>query len=374
MQIYNTPNLYNYNNINLQHKVTNNYGNYYAVQNQPTFEGLKAKALNSSVNGNRIEYLLRVIGNKLHDLFQSKAGKELTKCIAEIKPEQTELYLAQLAEIGKIYGTKKIIDVNIDDGVLEMLAQQDQSVIFIMNHSNQKEDPQLLAVLNTLLADAYRKAGHFDFPLPKIILNEDILKTMNPVQRQAFENFGAVGIDARVSEEDRDKDTNVKAFFPLVKDFVRNKCNIFIFPEGRLAARKDLDLHGRFQMGVANLINKILGFKKSVLVVPVGFAYGKGKEDNLTAIHIGTPIEFKRDRDVTTMTKGDVLKNPDSPYSSFFEKHNDKTDIPMTSGGIPIKPEDVPRYLKTFLCENLEINTNFAVKNIPLNGEKVTEY
>lgn len=74
------------------------------------------------------------------------------------------------------------------------------------------------------------------------------------------------------------------------------------------------------------------------------------------------------------MTTGDVLKNPDSPYSAFFEKHKGETDIPMTSGGVPIKPEVVPRYLKTFLCENLEINTNMAVQNVPLNGEEVTEY
>lgn len=372
MQIYNSPKLYNYNYVNPQYNFTNNFGNYYATQNQPTFEGLKTKSLNRSVKKNRIEYLLRVLGNSINDLFQSKASRELIKCIAEIKPEQTELYLAQLAEIGKIYGTKKIIDVNTDDGVLEMLAQDDQSAIFIMNHSNQKEDPQLLAVLNTLLADAYRNAGKFDFPLPKIILNEDILKTMNPTQRQAFENFGAVGIDASVTGGN--KDLNARAFFPLVKDFVRNKCNIFIFPEGRLAVRKDLDLHGRFQMGVASLINKILGFKKNVLVVPVGFAYGKGNESNLTAIHLGTPIVFKRDGDVTTMSCGDIFKDPDSPYLSFFERHKDETDIPMTSGGVPIKPEDVPRYLKTFLCENLEINANLAVKNVPLNGEEVTEY
>lgn len=374
MQIYNTPNLYNYNNFSFQRKVDANFCNCNFVQNHLVIDGVKSKVLNGSARGNRLEYLLRVIGNKIHDLLQSKSSKELTKSIAEIKPEQSELYLKQLAEIGKFYGTQKIIDINIEDKVLEKLVQKGDSVIFIMNHSNQKEDPQMLAVLNTLLADTYRKAAKFDFPFPKIILNEDILKTMNPIQRQAFENLGAVGIDANVMGKSRDKNLNARIFFPLIKDFIRNKCNIFIFPEGRLAARKDLDLHGRFQMGVSNLINKILGYKESVTVVPVGFAYGKGDEKSLTAMHIGTPIEFKREGSVTTMTCGDIFKRPDSPYYSFFEKHKDETDVVMTSGGVAIKPDDIPGYLKTFLCENLEINTDIATQKVPLNGEKVTEY
>ena len=38
----------------------------------------------------------------------------------------------------------------------------------------------MLAVLNTFLTDAYKKIGNSDnFPLPKIILNQDILTTMN---------------------------------------------------------------------------------------------------------------------------------------------------------------------------------------------------
>ena len=46
-------------------------------------------------------------------------------------------------------------------------------------------------------------------------------------KRKAFENFGAVGVDASI--EGGDSSVNARALFPLVKDFVRNKCNIFIF-------------------------------------------------------------------------------------------------------------------------------------------------
>ncbi len=350
-----------------------------------SFKGNIPSALVTSTKASRgIEYAVRIIGNKLSDLFQPSEGKQITKYIASIKAEPTKLYLEQLNKIGRLYSTQKNIDVNIEDMILEKLAQKGESVIFIMNHSNQTEDPQMLAVLNTLLSDAYKKTGKESFPLPKIILNEDILKTMNPTKRKAFENFGAVGIDASVIGGD--KGVNARAFLPLVKDFVRNKCNIFIFPEGRLAIRGDLDLYHRFQGGVASLINKILAIKKNVTVVPVGFSYGGGKckdlngkvlgDKNLNGMSIGTPIEIKRIGDITTITSGDIFKKEDSELFDFFSKNKDKTDIPITTGGVPVKQEEIPGYLKTILCENLEINSNLAKKKLerPLNKNEVSEY
>ena len=330
-----------------------------------------------------LEYSFRVIGNKFSDLFQSKAAKQITQNIANLKPEQSRLFLEQLAEIGRLYSTQKVIDVNIEDKILEKLAKKGESVIFIMNHSNQSEDPQMLAVLNTLLCEAYKKAGKDKFPLPKIILNEDILKTMNPTRRKAFENFGAVGIDATV--KGGNKEVNARAFFPLIKDFIRNKSNIFIFPEGRLAIRSDLDLFDRFQEGVASLINKIVAIKKNVTVVPVGFSYGgkskglDGKilgDKNLNGMSIGTPIEIKRIGDTTTVTSGDILKNKESELFDFFNKNKDREDVTITSNGEPVKPDSIVDYLKTVLCENLEINANSANKKleIPLSESNYSIY
>ena len=349
-----------------------------------SFKGsIPSTQLASTKAARGIEYSMRVVGNKLSDLFQSKARRQITRNIANIKAEPSRLYLEQLCEIGRLYSTQKVIDVNIEDMILEKLAQKGESVIFVMNHSNQSEDPQMLAVLNTLLCDAYKKAGKEDFPLPKIILNEDILKTMNPTRRKAFENFGAVGIDASVIGSD--KGVNAKAFLPLIKDFIKNKCNIFIFPEGRLAIREDLDLFNRFQGGVTSLINKILTIKKNVTVVPVGFSYGgktKGLngeilgEKGLNGMSIGTPLEIKRVGNTTTITSGDILKEEDSCLFDFFSKNKDKADIPITFNGEPIKQEEIPDYLKTIICENLETNNNLAKKKleVPLNKNEVSLY
>lgn len=347
MQVYNYP--YSFSYYNRRKTNTSFTPSFGAI---PTVQATSVKTTRGA------EYAMRVIGNKFADLFQPKIAREITKNIAALTPKQDKVFLAQLAEIGRLYATKKVIDVNIEDKVLEQIAKTGDSTIFIMNHSNQTEDPQLLAVLNTLLAEAYKEAGIEKFPLPKIILNEEILKTMNATKRKAFENFGAVGIDASITGGN--KSSNTKAFFPLIKDFIRNKCNIFIFPEGRLAIRKDLNLHGRFQTGVANMINKILGVKKEVTVVPVGFAYGKGEQKDVTAMNIGTPIIVKRLGEATTVTRGDIERKPDSCLFKFFDKHKDKTDITITSGGQPVPQSDVVEYLKTILCENLEINSSLA--------------
>lgn len=349
MQIYNYSCSYNlnpYSNKNLT----------------PSFKNTKSMQIVSVKAERGLEYGLRVIGNKFADLFQSKTSKQLTRNIAAIVPKQDRIFLGQLSEIGRLYATQKVIDVNIEDKILEQIAKKGDSTIFIMNHSNQSEDPQMLAVLNTLLSEAYKSEGCEKFPLPKIIMNEDILTTMNPTKRKAFENFGAIGIDANLVGAD--KGVNARAFLPLIKDFVRNKCNIFIFPEGRLAVRKDLDLHGRFQCGVASLINKILNLKKEVTVVPVGFAYGKGEQKELTAMNIGTPIVVKRNGENTTITKGDIEKKKNSDLYGFFHKHKEIEDITITSGGTPVLHGDIPDYLKTILCENLEINTELAKKKL----------
>ena len=300
----------------------------------------------------------------MHGFEPIKYSKALAK--------QNKLFLTQLAEIARVYGSQKVIDANIEDGILEKIAKDGESTIFIMNHSNQAEDPEMLAVLNTLLAEAYKEVGAETFPLPKIILNEDILKTMNPIKRKAFENFGAVGIDASVIASN--KDVNARALLPIVKGFVKNNCNIFIFPEGRLAVRKDLDSHSRFQIGVVNMINKILNVKKEVRVVPIGFAYGQGDQKMVNAMSIGTPILVKRDEEgITTVTKGDIEKNKESCLYDFFEKRKDFTDIAITSDGIPVSQEEVPEFLKTILCENLEINSINALKKleVPLDNDNI---
>ena len=196
---------------------------------------------------------------------------------------------------------------------------------------------------------------------------------MNPTKRKAFEALGAVGIDANISGADTK--ANARAFLPVLKDFIRDKCNIFIFPEGKLAIRTDLDLDERFQIGIAELINKVLGIKKEVTVVPVGFSYGKGKNKTLTGMHLGEPVKFTRKGEDTTSTSGSVLKSEFAfdGFKNFFEKHKNETDVVITENAIPVKPDEVTDFIKSILCENLNICTKEAQKRINQWAQQISE-
>ena len=196
---------------------------------------------------------------------------------------------------------------------------------------------------------------------------------MNPTKRKAFEAFGAVGIDANIFNAD--KATNARVFLPVIKDFIRGKCNIFIFPEGKLAVKKYLPLDQRFQNGVAEIINKVLGIKKEIDVVPVGFAYGKGKDKCYTGMHIGKPVTFKRMDDKTTITAGEIegSKFANEILVKFFEKHKGETDVVMTKQGEPIKPSEVTDYIRELLSENLLVCQKKAEINVldPINKDEI---
>lgn len=367
MYINNNYSLKQTNNNSININTRKNY------ENHCTFTGANMYAV-SERGVQKFEYFLRYISNRLLDLFENKKTKQITKNIAQTIPEANDKYLTQLEEISRRFSTKKTIDVNIEDKILEKIAASQKSTIFIMNHSNQKKDPSMLAVLNTLLSKAYKEFDiEKDYPLPKIILNRDILKTMNQTKRKAFEVFGAVGIDANIYKAD--KKANARVLLPLMKDFVKDKVNMFIFPEGKLAIIEDLDLSQRFQIGIAEFINNVLKIKNEVQVVPVGFSYGKGRNKELTGMHIGEPIKFKRIGEETTSTSGSILKSKFSSYEfkKFFEKHKDTIDTVITENGNPVKPFEIAYFIKSILAENLNICVKEANKQInkPLDMKEV---
>ena len=91
-------------------------------------------------------------------------------------------------------------------------------------------------------------------------------------------------------------------------------------------------------------------------------------------MNIGTPIVVKRVGESTTVTNGDIEKAPDSCLYNFF-KQSDTPDVEITSQGMPVNKSEISKYLKTILCENLEINANLAKKKleIPLTNETIQE-
>jgi len=132
------------------------------------------------------------------------------------------------------------------------------------------------------------------------------------------------------------------------------------------------DINENVQQPVESFLHKLcrkIDIKKVLYV-----AYDEQK--NLTAINIGTPIIIKRDGENTTITKGDICKNPESGLYGFFEKHKDQENVTITSDGIPVEQHEIPDYLNPILCENLDINTEMAIKKLdePVSESDMNEF
>jgi len=274
--------------------------------------------------------------------------------------EDSKSYMATWFDYGKALAKKKEIEINIENEELMNIVKSDESCIFIMNHDNQKQDPKLLGFFNSLLAREYILNGKAETcPKPKILVNNDILKSLPPKLRLMREKLGLVGVDASLFGADGKK--NALSMLSTLKSFIKNKTNIFIFPEGKMCTFKNLDLEYKFQTGIADTINKVTKTKNQVKVIPLGFAYKK----KVGSIHIGEPVYFKREGEQILSTRGNILSEFASPqYTNFFGPDIDKRNEfkIITKDGISVEGKDLSDYIAGILCENLKICKEEAKK------------
>lgn len=306
-----------------------------------------------------------------------------------------------------------------EDNRLQKLIDSDEACIFVINHDDQIHDPIMLATFASMLYRGYDKAGKAaTCPRPKIILNEDILNSQGKKLRTIFQKLGAVGVDASVSGKDKAaRDRNREALTPVVAGFMQDQNHIFIFPEGRNATGGNRPLEEKFQRGIGRIVSLAARGKKRVKVVPLGFAYGRQKNDSLGSIHIGEPVYFvpkgrqmyvnvaSVDQDSASnqfryyfhdekqLTRRDVLRafshpaqaieeanNPLPPQPKFFappavpyETINGEAHKIITHQGKPAVGPTLADCIAHALCENLRICREKAIQKLPKEslGEEV---
>jgi len=349
----------------------NNYS--YKAYNQskpcnPVFTGnfatpIYAASAEKGVRG--VELMGRKLLNKFSGIF-NKTQKDLMYkefCDAD---ESSEKYIEKIVKASRFFAKGKEVEINLESNRIAELANSKDPCIFIMNHDNQTHDPEMLGIFNMLLNTAYIEAGKASScPRPKIILNEDILLSMDSKTRKIFEKLGAVGVDASLCSADGLK--NGKKLLPTMKDFINDKANIFIFPEGKLAGTKHTKLEDRFQTGVAEMVYKFAQKKEQVKVVPLGFSYNKKSKNLLSSIHIGEPVFFKKSGDNVLTTNGNIMNSEfaSKDYINFFKKQSNEDFATLTEQGVPVSGKELPKYIAGVLCENLQICTAEAKKALP---------
>lgn len=274
------------------------------------------------------------------------------------------------------FAQNREVEINLESNRLLNIAKSNEAYIFIMSHSNGKYDPAMLGILNTLLSGAYINLGKAkDAPCAKIIMNEDILKSMSTIQRKIYEKFGAVGIDANLFYGQKQKQNFVK-IHQLVEQFCQDKNHIFIFPEGKMAMFKSLELKDKFQPGVGGIVRNALIKKNQVKVVPVGFAYNNKTKSFLGSIYIGEPICFKSDNDRILVNQANIDINfAQDSYNSFWghrQNSNDKFKF-ISHNNMPITGREQGLYIAGVLCENLRICIEKAKKQLPKNSMNISD-
>lgn len=356
----------NYNNSNKIYARQNlhtsnvNFGNKIAIPYSASREHLERRYT-------KVEMLLRRGLNKFGSLFNPKKDVALQQKILALQ-EDSPAFMHVLFDLGRSVAKGKTVEVNVESERLRRIVESDEACIFIMNHSNQVQDPRMLGFFNSMLAREYilnEKSSHC--PRPKILLNKDILEAMDPGQRACFEKIGAVGIDASLFGADSTQ--NAKTLLPVMKRFIRDKAHIFVFPEGKMCIFDQLGLEYKFQTGIAEIVSGMAKAKKRVKVVPLGFAYRK----DLGSIHIGEPVYFKRDGVNMLVTRGNIDSSfASNDYVDFFGKgavDEDKFKL-LTAKGVPVVGKEVSDYVSGVLCENLRICIDEAAQAIKPSHSK----
>lgn len=324
-----------------------------------TFKQSKNQMFNSEKKFNSVEIFARrtanVVSNIVHrNNKQAPIFNELLRF-----PENTKEYFRMMRGVSKLFANPKEVEINIESNRINDIVTSDTPRIFIMNHDNQKKDPKMFAFFNTLLSNEYIEQGKAETcPRPRFILNENILIAMNKRDREIYKKLGAVGIDANINSAD--SKANAKTFLALLRDFINDKINIFIFPEGKKSRKKSLPLAEKFQLGVAEIVAKIADKVPKVIVTPLGFAFGKKNEAD--GIYIGEDVVFKKEGEYITSSIGNI----ESPfakdnYKRFF---GNKKEAIITENSIPVKGKELSKFIGGILCENLRICKEEAIHSL----------
>lgn len=326
-----------------------------------------------------IERLYRIGGARLFEYQYRNLINNVHQQLANASGDKTA-HLQAVVSIARLINKKRPIEIeiNTESGILDRIVQSNEGHVFILNHDNQRYDPSLLSAFNVLLYNKYLRSGLGESaPVPKILLNEDILTTKNQSHREVYEMLGAVGVDASLLGSSQKKRKNNRALLGVIKDFVRDENNIFIFPEGRKAIQRHLDFKDRFQSGVAEIVRLASNSKKRVSVVPLGFAFDKNKsgEESFASINIGEPVYFMREGGNLYVTPSNLTADQaNAAYQKFFwgeqddlkwvEEEGIKAKV-ITINGEEVKGKEQRPFIADILAENLRVSRRKAEVSLP---------
>ena len=221
------------------------------------------------------------------------------KLLKKTSPEK-----ANYIDTWAIFGNStpnKTININIEDKRIEDIANLKDSTIFIMNHDNVVRDRFIYPILNSFLNYAYATLNRqTDCPRPYIVVSKNVVKNAgNKTMQNIFRKVGLVSVDAHLTE--RKHSENIKPVKAMIENFIDDKANIFIFPEGNNSIFKDKSLKEKFQLGFIKILKMISEKKESINIIPIGITYPADKK-SMGNIFIGEVLKLNREEKIWSLT------------------------------------------------------------------------
>lgn len=236
--------------------------------------------------------LSRVLADKL---FYTKNEPKISALNREIQniSVNSPQYIENIAKVGNSIDNK-YININETNNPLNLIAKSKDASIFVLNHPNYHKDKFVYFIINSILNKMYVNEGSQNTcPRPKIIVSRNMLKIICPQNGAIYKHMGLTEVDASLDKKNRDRVGNARTMKSLFREFVSDKSNIFIFPEGNNSELQEKPLRERLQEGIAELIKMSAGLKKFVRIVPIGIQYSKDK-NSYGKVYIGEPLEISR--------------------------------------------------------------------------------
>ncbi len=233
--------------------------------------------------------LSRLTANKLFLLRNRSDIKKIANSFMKMDKSSPE-YIEELAKIGASVPLK-FVRINSEDRVLNELAKTNESTIFMLNHPNYMKDKYVYVLLNSMLNQMYVANGkQANCPRPKIVVSRNMLKVLPPEIAPVYKKLGLTPVDASLGH--KDSRYNSSSMKEMLSEFIKDKSNIFMFPEGN-NSKTEKTLAERIQPGIAQMARLTANLKGKTRIVPIGINYTPEK-NNLGNIFIGQPINLER--------------------------------------------------------------------------------
>ena len=260
---------------------------------------------------------------------------------------------------------RQVCEINVESMALQDIVKSREPAIFIMNHTkNQSKDIDAAVFFNTLLYREYLYNGLAgNCPRSKIMASKGFVKRAGEGGAEKLQWLGVVPVSASLKKDG--KNHNAVVLRDLINEFSENKINIFLFPEGALAALTFLPANYKFQPGVSSIVKKSLEKVPKVKVIPLGFAHN----NETSSIHIGEPVYFKKTNTEYSVTKGNA--NSEFFDKSLAEFYSGSDETIITDNGKPVEADKIIPFISGILLKNLECCTKEAKQDLHNSKPKV---